>query len=306
MMLSCLLRGDKLCRSSERPPVLLGAPSRLNVGSQVTTNLVPLAYCRLLKSVIHRPSDQQVGDAHSPPSNRHRYFRRKSSTSKTSPTVECRTSIPRTLPQLPYEIHYKILSYLSLRDLLQAKKVNQSFERACNEHILKRFFSLPDLHFACAKRAYDDTGGVYGLEGVGKPDAHQYVLIEDYPCDFRVLSTFLITTWPMPDALIMEDVAAGHRLKTFAITVGRRSKWVVVFNLDDLRRRRKANPDKAISVPSIIEVYYHDSQNATIKGEWTARGERSKLVYVPETENWYFTWQLSALVTFGVMDDESL
>lgn len=185
-------------------------------------------------------------------------------------------------------------------------KVNPSYERACHEHILNRFLALPDLHFACAKRILEETAGVYGFESLGKPEAHHYILTEDYPCNFRLLSTFFITTWSMPDTMIVEEISAGHRLKTFAITVGKRSRWVIVFNLDDLQRRRKANPSKAVSVPSSLEVYYHERVNHPLKGEWNSRGERSKLVYVPETENWYFTWQLSALVAFGVMDDEDL
>jgi hypothetical protein len=210
------------------------------------------------------------------------------------------------VPQLPYKIHYKILSYLPFRSLLVATKVCPFYERACHEHILNRFLGLPSLHFTSAIRPLDETGGVYGLEALGNADAHQYILDEDYPCDFRLISTFFITTWPMPESSIMEEISAGHWLKTFAIAVGDRSRWIIMFNLDDLKRRRKANPNKAVSVPSSLEVYYHDRPNHPVKGEWTKRGERSKLVYVPETENWYFTWQLSALVAFGVMDDHDL
>lgn len=267
---------------------------------------VLISYCRALKSAIHRSSEPHTGTAQSPPSNRHRFFRRKSSSSKGSPTAEKTQPSVCTLPQIPYEILYRIVSYLPFRSLLVVTEVNKSFERACHEEILKRFLSLPDLHFAGAKRAYEETGGVYGLEGLGRADAHQYILVEDYPCDFRILSTFFITTWPIPDSYFKEEVSVGHWLKSFAITVGRRSKWVIVFNLDDLKRRRKASPDRAVSVPSSFEVYYHDSPNRpNRKGEWNSRGERSKLIYVPETENWYFTWQLSALVAFGVLDDES-
>jgi hypothetical protein len=216
------------------------------------------------------------------------------------------TAVPSTrpIPQLPYKLHCKILSYLPFESLLVALKVNQTYERTCHEIILKRFLALPDLHFACAKRILDETAGVYGFEGMGKPDAHQYILTEDYPCEFRLMSTFFITTWPMPDTVLMEEVAAGHRLKTFAITVGNRSRWVIVFNLDELQRRRKQNPRNAISVPSLLEVYYHEHQNQPIKGEWSKRSERSKLVYVPQTDDWFFTWQLSALLIFGVMGDE--
>jgi len=187
-------------------------------------------------------------------------------------------------------------------------KVNQSYEHACHELILKRFLALPNLHFACARRELDETGGIYGFEGIGRPDAHQYILTEDYPCDFRLIANFFVTTWSMPNELIMEEIAAGNRLKTFAIAVGKRSRWVIVFNLENLRRRRKARPNKAVSVPSTLEVYYHDRRDGrpSLRGIWDRRSEKSKLVYVPETENWYFTWQLSALTTFGVMDDENL
>ena len=187
-----------------------------------------------------------------------------------------------------------------------AMKVNETYGPTCHEIILKRFLALPDLHFACAKRILDETAGVYGLEGMGKPDAHQYILTEDYPCEFRLMATFFITTWPIPDSAIMEEVAAGHRLKTFAITVGSRSRWVITFNLDELQRRRKQNPTKAISVPSLFEVYYHEHQNQPVKGEWNKRSERSKLIYVPQTDDWFFTWQLSALIAFGVMDDDEI
>ena len=186
-----------------------------------------------------------------------------------------------------------------------AIKVNQTYEHACHEIILKRFLALPELHFACAKRILDETAGVYGFEG-GKPDAHQYILTEDYPCEFRIMSTFFITTWTIPDSMFMEEVAAGHRLKTFAITVGHRSRWVITFNLDELQRRRKANPRKAVSVSSLWEVYYHEHQNQPVKGDWNKRSERSKLVYVPQTDDWFFTWQLSALVAFGVMDEDEI
>jgi hypothetical protein len=183
-------------------------------------------------------------------------------------------------------------------------KVNQSYEKACREHILQRFLALPELHFTGAKRILDETAGVYGLESRGKPDAHQYVLTEEYPCDFRFMSNFFITTWSISDSEIMEEVAAGHRLKAFAIIVGTRSRWVIVFNLDELQRQRKAKPRKAISVPSLLEVYYHEHHNQPVKGEWNKRGERSKLVYVPQTDDWLFTWHLSALVAFDVMDGE--
>jgi hypothetical protein len=184
-------------------------------------------------------------------------------------------------------------------------KVNPSYQRMCHELILNRFLALPDLQFAAVKRELDETGGVYGLESLGGQDPRDYLLTEEFPCEFRVMSTFLITTWPFPDEVLMEEIAQGHMMKSFALTVGTRSKWVFVFNLDQLKKKRKDNPDKAISVPAILEIYYHfrPSPHHPIKGDWTKRGERSKLVYVPETENWYFTYQLSALAAFGVMDD---
>jgi hypothetical protein len=79
----------------------------------------------------------------------------------------------------------------------------------------------------------------------------------------------------------------------------------MVFNLDQLMRKAKEKVGKAISVPSLLEVYYHDGVNGTAhKGEWTNRKERAKLVYVPETEEWYFTWPLQALVTWGVLNEK--
>ena len=185
-------------------------------------------------------------------------------------------------------------------------KVNQSYERACHQHILNRFLSLPSLHFASAIRSLDETAGVYGFESLGRGDAHQYILEEDYPCDFRLISTFFISSWSIPESYFMEEIFAGRWLKAFAIVVGDRSRWIIVFNLDDLKRRRKAKEGKAISLPSSLELYYHDRRKNSIKGEWSSHNERSKLVYVPETDNWYFTWPLSALVAFGVMDDDSL
>jgi len=260
--------------------------------------------CRSLKSVIRRPSEPPGVTTPPSPSSFPRHFRRKTAP-VNQPSLQHNEVVPSTphpLPQLPYKIHRKILSYLPFQSLLAAIKVNPAYERTCHEIILKRFLSLPELHFASAKRILDETAGVYGFEG-GKPEAHQYILEEDYPCDFRIMSTFFITTWPIPDAVLMEEVAAGHRLKTFAITVGNRSRWIITFNLDELQRRRKANPRKAISVTSLWEVYYHEHQNRPIKGDWNKRSERSKLVYVPQTDDWFFTWQLSALVAFGVMED---
>lgn len=234
-------------------------------------------------------------------------FRRKSSSNKTSRDPESSgTAHLYAIPQLPYKIHYKILSYLPFRSLLVAMKVNQSYERACHQHILNRFLSIPSLHFASARRRLDETAGVYGFESPGRGDAHQYLLEDDHPCEFRLISTFFITTWSIPESYFMEEISAGRWLKGFAILVGDRSRWIIVFNLDELKRRRKAKQGKAISIPSSIELYYQDRPNNPIKGERSNRDERSKLVYVPETDNWYFTWPLSALVAFGVMDDENL
>ena len=274
------------------------------MGIQVRHRRGTLSHNRSLKSVIRRPSEPPADVP--PSSSLHRHFRRKLASVKSSHSTDHADSSPRSLPQLPYKIHYMILSYLPFQSLLAAMKVNRTYERTCHELILKRFLALPDLHFTCAKRVLDDTAGVYGLEGMVKPDAHQYILTEDCPCDFRLMSTFFITTWPMPDSLMMEEIAASHRLKTFAITVGHRSRWVITFNLDDLQRRRKANPHKAISVPSLFEVYYHERRNQPIKGEWNKKSERSKLVYVPQTDDWFLTWQLSALVAWDVMDDEEI
>lgn len=236
------------------------------------------------------------------------HFRRKSSnTNKTSSNPESPgTGVSNGVPQLPYKIHYKILSYLPFRSLLVAMKVNQTYERACHQLILHRFLSLPSLHFASAIRRLDETAGVYGFESLGRGDAHQYILEEDYPCDFRLISTFFITTWPIPESYFMEEISAGRWLKAFAIVVGDRSRWIIVFDLNILKRRRKAKQGKAISFPSSLELYYHGRPNNSIKGERSSRDERSKLVYVPESDSWYVTWPLSALVALGVMDDHNL
>jgi hypothetical protein len=217
-------------------------------------------------------------------------------------TAPARTSIPS--PHfLPLEIQYKILSFLPLSSLLVAMKVNSLYERVCQEHILRRFLSLPGLQFASAKRTLDDTSGVYGLESSKRYNAHEYLLQDPYPCSFRIVSSLLLTDWTISHSEFQEINAAGHRLHTFAITVGERSRWIMVFNRDTLRRKTREKPGKAISVASLLEVYYHDSEDGQVlKGEWTNRRERAKLVYVPETDDWYFTWPLAALVTFGVLN----
>lgn len=214
------------------------------------------------------------------------------------------TPFDRPIPQLPYQVHYKILSFLPLSSLLVAMKVGRFYERACQDHILRRFLSLPSLQFASAKRDLDETSGVYGMEGLGRRTAHEYILQDNYPCEFRIVSSLLITNWTIPHASFEEMISAGHWLHTFAITVGERSRWIIVFNLDILKRRSKEKSGKAVAVPSILELYYRDSENDVCKGEWHNRRERAKLVYVPETDDWYFTWPLSALVAFGVLNEK--
>ena len=218
-------------------------------------------------------------------------------------TAPARASIP-SVQRLPLEIQYKILSFLPLSSLLVAMKVSSTYEKACQEQILRRFLSLPNLQFTSARRVLDDTSGIYGLESSKRYNAHEYLLQDPYPCSFRIVSSLLITDWTIPHSDLEEINAAGHRLHTFAITVGERSRWVMVFNLDNLKRKTREKAGKAISVPSLLEVYYHNAEDGQVyKGEWTNRKERAKLVYVPETDDWYFTWPLVALVAFGVLNE---
>jgi hypothetical protein len=252
---------------------------------------------RAFKAVI-------LGSSSSTPSIDRPSPRRKSWNSRSSRDSDLppQQSPYSEIPRLPYKIHYRILTYLPLKSLISAMKVNQSYERACRDIILKRFLALPALHFASARRTFDETGGVYGFEGLGRCDPHQYILEEDYPLEFRVMNTFFITKWAIPDSAFEEMIACGQYLKAFAITVGDRSRWVTVFNLDVLKRRKKMNGSKALGVPSILERWYLDRPGHPQKGDYSNQKDRSKLVYVPETDNWYFTWPLSALLAFGVMD----
>jgi hypothetical protein len=218
-------------------------------------------------------------------------------------TAPAGTTIPE-IPDLPLGIQYKILSFLPLSSLLAAMKVNSFYEKACQEHILQRFSALPALQFASAKRELDDTSGVYGLESSKRYSAHEYLLQDHYPCSFRIVSSLLITNWTIPNSEFLEINAAGHRLHAFAITVGERSRWIMVFNLDKLKRKLKEKVGKAISLSSLLEVYYHDGPDGVAnKGEWSNRKERAKLVYVPETDDWYFTWPLVALGVWGVLNE---
>jgi len=242
-----------------------------------------------IKAIMRRASEPEP---HPPP---------KSSIKRVFTAPAGRTPAPSYF--LPLEIQYKILSYLPLPSLLVAMKVNPSYQRVCQDHILRRFLALPSLQFTSAKRILEETSGVYGLESSKRFNPHEYLLQDLYPCSFRVVSSLLLANWTIPHAELQELNAAGHRLHTFAITVGERSRWIMVFNLDQLRRKAKEKVGKAISVPSLLEVYYHDGVNGTVhKGEWTNRKDRAKLVYVPETEEWYFTWPLEALVSWGVLN----
>jgi hypothetical protein len=178
-------------------------------------------------------------------------------------------------------------------------KVNKYYEQACQSQILKTFLSLPSLALTAAHRPLDDTAGIYGFEAPCT-EAHQYVLTEEYPLQLRCMSSFLITNWSLPDTELRGEIAAGHRLKAFAIIVGVRSRWVVVFNLDEVLRRRKREPGRAVSVESLMEVWFCEGRG---RGEWGGKRERSKLVYVPETDDWFFTWPLAALAAFGVLEE---
>jgi hypothetical protein len=225
---------------------------------------------------------------------------RKSSTYLDDPSAPPQ----RTQPQLPRDLQVRILSYLPFDSLLVAMKVSHSFDQACRDLILSRFLALPDLCFASAKRILDDTSGVYGFEGLGRGDAHQYLLEEEYPCEFRLMNDFFITRWTIQDYAFANMIAAGSRLKAFAFTAGERSRWVAVFKLDEIYRRRKSKQAKAVSVAAVQELYYLDKPGRPVRGEWTNRKQRSKLVFVPETDEWYFTWPLAALSDWGIMANE--
>jgi hypothetical protein len=117
------------------------------------------------------------------------------------------------------------------------------------------------------------------------------------------MSTILLTTWTIPDQVFQDMISAGHFLKAFALTVGEKSRWIFVFNLDVMKRRQRGlGIVKAVSVASVLELYYAEVDGCVRKGEWSHRKERAKWVFVPEMDNWYFTWPLSALAAFGVMD----
>ena len=257
------------------------------MGLQVQADCVSaLLIERLLKAVIRRPAD-------------HRFPRRKSSTTEGN-----HDPLPVGFPaRLPYHLQRKILSYIPLESLLVAMKVSCSFDKACRELILERFLALPDLCFASAKRNLDDTAGVYGFEGLGRGDAHQYLLDEEYPCEFRLINDFFITRWTIPDSAFADMIASGAWLKAFAFTTGERSRWVAIFKLDEIHRRRKSKRAKAVSVPAAQELYCLDRPGLRpLRGEWANRREHSKLVFVPETDEWYFTWPLAALAGWGVLE----
>jgi F-box domain len=228
---------------------------------------------------------------------------RKSSTNRTD-HIEV-VPRPPAQPRLPEHLQAKILSYLPCETLLAAMKVNESFRKAASEIILSRFLALPDLCFASAKRILDDTAGVYGFEGLGRGDAHQYLLDEEYPCEFRIMNDIFITRWTIPDSAFADMMSSGAWVKAFAFTAGERSRWVAIFKLDEIHRRRKSKRAKATSVSAAQELYYLDRSGHPIRGEWTNRKQRSKLVFVPETDEWYFTWPLAALAGWGIMSEEA-
>jgi len=245
---------------------------------------------RLLKAAIRRPTDPD-----------HRSARNKPSTTEGN---HDRLSFvfPHAQQRLPYHLQRKILSYMPLESLLSAMEVSGSFDKACRELILERFLALPELCFASAKRNLDDTAGVYGFEGLGRGDAHQYLLDEEYPCVFRLMNDFFITKWTIPDSAFADMIASGAWVKAFAFTTGERSRWVAIFKLDEIHRRRKSMRAKAVSVPAVQELYCLDRPGQRpVRGEWTNRRQRSKLVFVPETDEWYFTWPLAALAGWGIL-----
>jgi hypothetical protein len=147
--------------------------------------------------------------------------------------------------QLPYDIHYEILSWLSLEELWKVRAVCRIYQEACLKQIQLRYITAPpigivlcealDPHISSTKK--QQMSEFYGPELMQnyfsfkrKRRTEQKSGIEPIRVSVECNSRALIFRWPLADVFIRKVFTENQPIH-FYLTIGRTILPVVEFNV---------------------------------------------------------------------------